>query len=61
MVLLSGLKVGESFTWPAMAKENLELLRARAHGYGKNHGKKFSTRLVTRGRNKPTMMFWRTK
>jgi hypothetical protein len=61
MVLLSGLKVGESFTWPPMAKENLELLRARAHGYGKSSKKKFATRMVTRGRNKPSMMFWRTK
>lgn len=61
MVLLSGLNVGESFTWPPMTKYNLNLLRARAHSYGYTSGKKFATRLVTRGKNKPTMMFWRIK
>lgn len=61
MVLLRDLKVGESFTWPPMTKYNLNLLRARAHSYGKSTGKKFATRLVTRGRNKPTMAFWRVK
>lgn len=61
MILLSGLKKGESFTWPAMTKYSLDLLRARAHSYGKAHKKKFATRMVTRGKNKPTMMFWRIK
>lgn len=61
MVLLSGLKKGESFTWPPMEKYSLDLLRARAHSYGKTHKKRFATRIVTRGRNKPAMMFWRIK
>ena len=61
MVLLSGMKKGESFTWPAMTKYNLDLLRARAHSYGRTSGKKFATRLVTRGRNKPQLAFWRVK
>ena len=61
MVLLSKLEVGESFTWPPMERDNLALLRRRAHNYGHTSGKRFATRLVTRGKGKPTMMFWRLK
>lgn len=58
--LLSKLEVNQSFVWPAMARENLKLLQSRAHSYGRVHGKKFSSRMVST-RKGMTMAFWRIK
>lgn len=57
-LMLSKLKIGESFAWPESASTDWNNLRSIAYGYGKRNQMRFSTRKVTMG-NKTQLRFWR--
>lgn len=58
--LLTKLKVGDSFIYPASTCENFNGLRSIASSAGRRSGKKFATRLVKDREGVDRLRFWRT-
>jgi hypothetical protein len=59
--LLTKLKVGDSFVYPASTGEDFNGLRSIAHSIGRRSGKKFATRSVADHEGVDRLRFWRTK
>ena len=59
--LLTKLKPGDSFIYPASTGEDFNGLRSIAHSIGRRTGKKFATRTVTDREGVSRLRFWRTK
>lgn len=58
--LLTKLKVGDSFIYPASTGEQFNGLRSVATGIGRRTGKKFATRTVEDREGVERLRFWRT-
>lgn len=59
--LLTKLKVGQSFVYPASTCEDFNRLRAIATSIGRRTSKKFAARQVTDREGVQRLRFWRTK